>query len=37
MRNGGDAGRMRQDAGDHGGDMRVGDGRVIHTEEKTVR
>ena len=36
MRNGGDAGRMRQDAGDHGGDMRVGDGRVIHTEEVSI-
>ena len=36
MRNGGDGGRMRQDAGPNGGDMRVGDGRVIHTEEKSV-
>ena len=36
MRNGGDEGRLRQDAGPNGGDMRVGDGRVIHTEEKTV-
>ena len=36
MRNGGDSGRLRQDAGPNGGDMRVGDGRVIHTEEKSV-
>ena len=36
MRNGGDGGRLRQDAGPNGGDMRVGDGRVIHTEEKSV-
>ena len=36
MRNGGDGGRMRQDAGENGGDMRVGDGRIIHTEEKSV-
>ena len=36
MRNGGDAGRLRQDAGPNGGDMRIGDGRVIHTEEKSI-
>ena len=36
MRNGGDAGRLRQDAGPNGGDMRVGDGRVIHTEETSI-
>ena len=36
MRNGGDGGRLRQDAGPNGGDMRVGDGRIIHTEEKSV-
>ena len=36
IRNGGDAGRLRMDAGENGGDMRVGDGRVIHTEEKTI-
>ena len=36
MRNGGDNGRLRQDAGPNGGDMRVGDGRVIHTEERTI-
>ena len=36
MRNGGDAGRLRQDAGMNGGDMRVGPGSIIHTEEKSV-
>ena len=36
MRNGGDGGRLRQDAGPNGGDMRLGPSRIIHTEEKSI-